>query len=147
MISTSRPLRVVLLPPSSVVLHLRETAVVDPPGVQTFATLTPLSPTAMRPLAPSSGLETSSSRPPLVPTREGGGSTSAAASAGPSNSASVVPLPLIPREIWYADVGLYQYVVPDVPLPAEALHFLADRSNDEVYRLSFLLVNSLICYI
>lgn len=50
--------------------------IVDPPGVSTFLTLVPIPFLVIchSPLSP--GLETSSSRPPLALTHEGGSSTS-----------------------------------------------------------------------
>ena len=135
---------------------------VGPPGVKMFATLTPLPPTAMGPPALSPGLGTSSSRPPPRPTHEGGTSASddaVAAQPGPSSSVPVVSLPPIPREILYFGVGLGQYVVPKVPLPASARDFLADFPNDEVcmfypsfdipyllYIELFLILSSFFCF-
>lgn len=82
--------------PSSEVPPLRETTIVDPPGVQTFATLTPMPSTVMRPRVPSPGLEIFSYCPPLVLTCEGGASFSVAAPVGPSGSSSITSFPAIP---------------------------------------------------
>lgn len=85
---------------------LRETVIADPPGVQTFATLVPLPVAAMGPPTPSPELGISSSRPSLVLTREGGGSTLAALEASSSGSAPLIVPPPIPRKIWYAGAGV-----------------------------------------
>ena len=118
---------------------LRETAVVDPPGVQTFATLTPLSLTVMGPPALSPATGTSSSMPPPRPVHEGGTSAFAAAATatrpGPSGSASFTPLPSIPRELLYFGAGVIQYEVPAYPLSSPAQDFLADVPSDAVYLL------------
>lgn len=122
----------VVTTPSSATPSLRETAVVDSPGVQTFATLVPLPPTVIGPLALSPELGGSSSRPPLVPIREGGASTSEVSEVGSNSGASLIVLPPIPREILYTGAGLRQFRVPKVSLPDGALGFLGDRPDDEV---------------
>lgn len=118
--------------PSSVVPSLREMAIADPPGVQTFATLVLLPSATMGPLGLSSELGGSSSRPPLAPTREGGASSSAVPEATTSANAPLLVLPPIPCDILYAGVGLRQYRVSKVPLPDNSLSWLRDRPNDEV---------------
>ena len=114
---------------------LRETAVVDPPGVWTFSTLTPLPLTMMGPPALSLATGTSSSMPPLRLVHEGGVSASAVAATGLGSSGSVsfTPLPSIPRELLYFEAGVSQYEVPAYPLPSPARDFLADLSSDMVY--------------
>ena len=122
---------------------LRESPVVDPPGVQTFAILTLQPLTVMGPLDPSPDLGTSSSMPPSRLTYE----DVLPLLLLPRRVQVVVLLlchPPIPREILYAGTWLCQYMVPKVPLPAEAMGFLVDIPYEEVYRFSLLLVNSLI---
>ncbi|KAM7507356.1 hypothetical protein LguiA_017809 [Lonicera macranthoides] len=115
--------------PSSGVPHLRATAMVDPPGVRTYATLTPLPTTVMGPPARSPGFGGSSSRPLLFPIREEGGSTSAAAPAG--SSIPWVDLPPLPRDISYVGAGLRRYPVPEYPLPEDTFDYLGGRPGDE----------------
>ncbi|KAM7477694.1 hypothetical protein LguiA_025907 [Lonicera macranthoides] len=115
--------------PSSGVPPLRETAIVDPPGVRTNATLTMLPPTVMGPPARSPGVGVSSSRPPLFPICEEGGSTSAAAPAG--SSVPVVDLLLLPRNISYVGAGLRRYTVPEYPFLEDTFDYLGGCTGDE----------------
>ncbi|KAM7480752.1 hypothetical protein LguiB_005335 [Lonicera macranthoides] len=115
--------------PFSGVPPLRETAISDPPGVRTYAILTPLPPTVMGPSTRSPGVGVSSFWPPLFPIRDEGGSTSAAIPAG--SSVPVVDLPLLPRDISYVGAGLCQYTVPEYPLPEDTFDYLGGRTGDE----------------
>ncbi|KAM7470514.1 hypothetical protein LguiA_008697 [Lonicera macranthoides] len=124
------PPAAVATPPSGVP-PLGATAMVDPPGVRTYATLTPLPTTAMGPPARSPGFGGSSSRPPLFPIREEGGSSSAAAHAG--SSVPWVDLPSLPRDISYVGAGPSRFSVPEYPLPEDTFDFLGGRSDDEVF--------------
>lgn len=90
-------------------------------------------------------LGVSFSRPPLVPTCEGGASTSAVPEVS-SGVFFIVPPP-IPHEIFYACAGLRQYRVPEVLLPNGALGFLGDHPDDEVKDFLFWLQYSLVLYI
>ncbi|KAM7485386.1 hypothetical protein LguiA_001395 [Lonicera macranthoides] len=110
--------------PSNGVPPLRATAIADPPGVCTYATLTPLPSIAIGPLARSSSLGGSSSWPPLFPIREEGGSTSAAVPAG--QSVPLVNIPFLPRDITYVGAGLRRYTVPE-----DTFDYLGGRVGDK----------------
>ena len=121
--------------PSVTAPSLRETVLIDPPGVRTFATLTPLPtlPMGIPTLTPDLG---TSSMPPPRPSHVRGSSSAAAGQAGPSSVAPITPLPVVPREISYIGIGVRQYEVPAFPLPSPARDFLADVPNDAVILLS-----------
>ncbi|KAM7511225.1 hypothetical protein LguiB_010100 [Lonicera macranthoides] len=114
---------------SSGVPPLRATAIVDPLGVRTYATLTPLPSTAMGPPARSPSLGGSSFRPPLFPIRKEGGSTFAAVPAGPS--VPLVDIPSLPRDITYVGASLRRYTVPEYLLPQDTFDYLGSRVGDK----------------
>ena len=72
--------------------------------------------------------------PPPGSTHEGGTSTSAVATAQscPSDSAPIVSPPPLPQDILFPDLSFRRYIVPPIPLPAEALSFLGGHAEDEV---------------